>query len=36
VRNRAELEKALDDALNAETFTVIAAVIDRGSYDGRF
>jgi acetolactate synthase-1/2/3 large subunit len=35
VRNRAELEKALDDALNAETFTVIAAVIERGSYDGR-
>jgi acetolactate synthase-1/2/3 large subunit len=36
VRNRTELEAALDDALNAETFTVIAAVIDRGSYDGRF
>ena len=35
VTNRAELEAALDDALNAETFTVIAAVIDRGSYDGR-
>jgi acetolactate synthase-1/2/3 large subunit len=35
VTNRAELDEALDDALNAETFTVIAAVIDRGSYDGR-
>ena len=35
VTSRAELEEALDDALNAETFTVIAAVIDRGSYDGR-
>jgi acetolactate synthase I/II/III large subunit len=36
VTSRAELETALDDALNAETFTVIAAVIERGSYDGRF
>ena len=35
VTNRAELETALDDALNAEVFTVIAAVIERGSYDGR-
>ncbi|MEQ9609938.1 MAG: thiamine pyrophosphate-dependent enzyme, partial [Kiloniellaceae bacterium] len=35
VTSRAELEAALDDALGAETFTVIAAVIDRGSYDGR-
>lgn len=35
VTNRAELEAALDDALTAETFTVIAAVIERGSYDGR-
>jgi acetolactate synthase-1/2/3 large subunit len=35
VRNRAELETALTDALEAETFTVIAAEIDRGSYDGR-
>src|SRR3546814_4934437 len=35
VTTRAELESALDDALTAETFTVIAAVIDRGSYDGR-
>jgi acetolactate synthase-1/2/3 large subunit len=36
VTNRAELEEALDDALNAESFTVIAAVIDRQGYDGRF
>jgi acetolactate synthase I/II/III large subunit len=35
VTSRAELEEALADALTAETFTVIAAVIDRGSYDGR-
>jgi acetolactate synthase-1/2/3 large subunit len=35
VTNRAELEEALDDALGAETFTVIAAIIERGSYDGR-
>jgi len=35
VTSRAELQAALDDALNAETFTVIAAVIERGSYDGR-
>ncbi|GAB4370195.1 MAG: acetolactate synthase AlsS [Kiloniellaceae bacterium] len=35
VTSRAELEAALDDALIAETFTVIAAVIDRGEYDGR-
>jgi acetolactate synthase-1/2/3 large subunit len=35
VTSRTELEAALDDALNAETFTVIAAVIERGSYDGR-
>ncbi|HEY9549090.1 MAG TPA: thiamine pyrophosphate-dependent enzyme, partial [Kiloniellaceae bacterium] len=35
VTSRAELQQALDDALAAETFTVIAAVIDRGSYDGR-
>ncbi|MEO3430638.1 thiamine pyrophosphate-binding protein [Pelagibius sp. CAU 1746] len=36
VTSRAELEEALDDALNAETFTVIAAMIGRQGYDGRF
>jgi acetolactate synthase-1/2/3 large subunit len=35
VTNRAELTEALETALNAETFTVIAAVIERGGYDGR-
>lgn len=35
VRNRAELRAAIEDALAAETFTVIAAEIDRGGYDGR-
>ncbi|MEM9578806.1 MAG: thiamine pyrophosphate-binding protein [Pseudomonadota bacterium] len=35
VRSRAELKAALQDALVADTFTVIAAQIDRGSYDGR-
>lgn len=35
VSTRAELEDALQSALNAETFTVIAAVIERGAYDGR-
>lgn len=35
VTNRAELRAALETALEAETFTVIAAVIDRKSYDGR-
>ncbi|MEM6565498.1 MAG: thiamine pyrophosphate-binding protein [Pseudomonadota bacterium] len=35
VRARAELETAIANALAADTFTVIAAVIDRGSYDGR-
>ncbi|KHA53302.1 thiamine pyrophosphate-binding protein [Sulfitobacter geojensis] len=35
VRNRAALETALNDALKAETFTVIAAIIDQGAYDGR-
>ena len=35
VRNRAALETALNDALTAETFTVIAAIIDQGAYDGR-
>lgn len=34
VRSREELEAALQTALEADTFTVIAAQIDRGSYDG--
>ncbi|MDU9003964.1 thiamine pyrophosphate-binding protein [Sedimentitalea todarodis] len=35
VTNRAELRRALQDALTADRFTVIAAEIDRGGYDGR-
>lgn len=35
VRSRAALSEALAEALTADTFTVIAAVIDRGAYDGR-
>lgn len=35
VTNRLELRAALERALTAETFTVIAAVIERGGYDGR-
>ncbi|MGC1497012.1 MAG: thiamine pyrophosphate-binding protein [Sulfitobacter sp.] len=35
VRSREALEGALNEAMNADTFTVIAAVIDRGAYDGR-
>ena len=35
VQSRAELEVALQEALAADTFTVIAAHIERGSYDGR-
>ena len=35
VTTRAELNTALKDAQSAETFTVIAAQIDRGAYDGR-
>lgn len=35
VSNRAELRAAIEDALEADTFTVIAAEIDRGGYDGR-
>ncbi|MCG7518930.1 thiamine pyrophosphate-binding protein [Ruegeria sp. Ofav3-42] len=35
VRNREELRAALNEAMNAGTFTVIAAEIDRGGYDGR-
>jgi len=35
VTSRAELRAALEQAQTADTFTVIAAEIDRGSYDGR-
>ncbi|MEP2654634.1 MAG: thiamine pyrophosphate-binding protein [Sedimentitalea sp.] len=35
VTTRAELTQALETAQAADTFTVIAAVIDRGAYDGR-
>ncbi|PWE34367.1 acetolactate synthase [Maritimibacter sp. 55A14] len=35
VSNRAELQAALDQALRADRFTVIAARIERGAYDGR-
>ncbi|UWQ38714.1 thiamine pyrophosphate-binding protein [Leisingera aquaemixtae] len=35
VTNRTDLRAALQDALKAEKFTVISAVIDRGGYDGR-
>ncbi|UWQ90123.1 thiamine pyrophosphate-binding protein [Rhodobacteraceae bacterium M382] len=35
VTNRAELHEALAAAQEADTFTVIAAVIERGGYDGR-
>ncbi len=35
VRNKDELRKALTKALEFETFTIIAAIIDRKSYDGR-
>lgn len=35
VRNRAELRTALEQALQADRFTVIAAEIDREGYDGR-
>ncbi len=35
VRNRTELKDALNKALKAAKFTVIAAEIDRGGYDGR-
>lgn len=33
--NRAELEAALGAAQTADTFTVIACIIERGAYDGR-
>ena len=35
VHNRGALENALKDAMRAEKFTVIAAVIEKGAYDGR-
>jgi acetolactate synthase-1/2/3 large subunit len=35
VKNRHELQAALKTAMAAETFTVIAARIERGAYDGR-
>lgn len=35
VRSRKALESALEQAMQADTFTVIAAVIERGAYDGR-
>jgi len=35
VGTRADLQAALETALQADTFTVIAATIERGSYDGR-
>ncbi|MBE1284126.1 MAG: thiamine pyrophosphate-binding protein [Rhodobacteraceae bacterium] len=35
VTNRGELRAALNDAMSSDTFTVIAAVIDQGGYDGR-
>ncbi len=36
VNSRAELRQAVEEGLSAETFTVIAAQIDRAAYDGRF
>jgi acetolactate synthase-1/2/3 large subunit len=35
VTSRTELRVALEKAQSAETFTVIAAIIERNSYDGR-
>lgn len=35
VTSRTELRTALETAMQAETFTVIAAIIERGAYDGR-
>lgn len=35
VTDRAGLARALDDAFAADRFTVIAALIERGAYDGR-
>ena len=36
MNTRAELRQAVTDGLNADTFTLIAAQIERGTYDGRF
>jgi len=36
VASRDELHAALDSAQNADKFTLIAATIPRGAYDGRF
>ena len=35
VRSRPELRAALERALEADTFTVVAAEIEPGGYDGR-
>ena len=35
VKTRADLRAALIAAQSSDTFTVIAAIIERGSYDGR-
>jgi acetolactate synthase-1/2/3 large subunit len=35
VEDRGALEVAMRDALRADTYTVIAAKLPRGSYDGR-
>ena len=35
VQTRADLRAALVAAQTADTFTVIAAIIERGAYDGR-
>lgn len=35
VKNRSELRAALNDAVQSDKFTVIAAMIERGGYDGR-
>jgi hypothetical protein len=36
VDNRADLRDAVAEGLAAETFTLVAAHIDRQAYDGRF
>ncbi|SHH97680.1 thiamine pyrophosphate-binding protein [Marivita hallyeonensis] len=36
VQSKTELEQALTDAVASDTFTLIAAEIDRGAYDGAF
>jgi len=35
VRSRSELRDALDTAMQSDSFTLIAAEIERGAYDGR-